>query len=434
MNSEIKSAEVILWGSKIGVLYKPSDSPICQFEYDKDFLKSHIELSPFAMPLSSNVYEFRTLNDATFHGLPGLFADSLPDRFGNAVINKWLAMEGRMPNSLNPIEMLCYVGKRGMGALEYKPAIDLYEDEKSKVDIDSLTLLAAEVLNEKSKINFNMKNISAMQLLKLGTSAGGARAKAIIAYNKKTKELRSGQIDAGKGFDYYILKFDGVAGSGDHGLEDNLDYTKIEYAYYNMAKDCKIDVTECELLKVGNKNHFLTKRFDRVNANGKVDKVHMQTLGALTHIDYNIPLMCSYEMLAMYSRKLNFDLSDIEQIYRRMVFNVLAVNCDDHVKNFSFLMNRNGEWKLSPAYDMTFAYKEGNKWISRHQMSINGKSEKITYDDLIESGINMDLKKSKCKNIAEEIKLVVTNWLSYAESANVSEKTASLINDIIKQQ
>ncbi len=431
MSNEIKSAEVYLWGSKIGVLYKPADSEICQFEYDKNFLDSKIELSPFAMPLSSNVYEFRTLNDMTFRGLPGLFADSLPDRFGNAVINKWLAMKGRLPNSLNSIEMLCYVGKRGMGALEYVPAIDLYEDEKSKVDIESLSELAAQVLSDKSKISFNMKNISAMQLLKLGTSAGGARAKAIVAYNKKTNEIRSGQINAGKNFGYYILKFDGVEGSGDHGIKDGLDYTKIEYAYYKMAIDCKIDMTESELLKAGNKNHFLTKRFDRVNIDGKVDKVHMQTIGALTHIDYNIPLMCSYEMLAMYSRKLNPDLSDIEQIFRRMVFNILAVNCDDHVKNFSFLMNRSGEWKLSPAYDMTFAYKEGNKWLSRHQMSVNGKSENISYDDLLEAGINMDLKKSKCKNIIEEIRNVVSNWLTYAEQANVSEKTAHLVQDHI---
>ena len=420
-----------MWGSKIGVLYKPADSEICQFEYDKNFLDSKIELSPFAMPLSSNVYEFRTLNDMTFRGLPGLFADSLPDRFGNAVINKWLAMKGRLPNSLNSIEMLCYVGKRGMGALEYVPAIDLYEDEKSKVDIESLSELAAQVLSDKSKISFKMKNISAMQLLKLGTSAGGARAKAIVAYNKKTNEIRSGQINAGKNFGYYILKFDGVEGSGDHGIKDGLDYTKIEYAYYKMAIDCKIDMTESELLKVGNKKHFLTKRFDRVNIDGKVDKVHMQTLGALTHIDYNIPLMCSYEMLAMYSRKLNPDLSDIEQIFRRMVFNILAVNCDDHVKNFSFLMNRSGEWKLSPAYDMTFAYKEGNKWLSRHQMLVNGKSENISYDDLLEAGINMDLKKSKCKNIIEEIRNVVSNWLTYAEQANVSEKTAHLVQNHI---
>lgn len=427
MSNDIKSAEVILWGSKIGILYKPADSEICQFEYDKNFLDSKIELSPFAMPLSANVYEFVTLNDMTFRGLPGLFADSLPDRFGNAVINKWLAMKGRLPNSLNPIEMLCYVGKRGMGALEYVPSIDLYEDEKSKVDIESLSELATQVLNDKSKISFNMKNISAMQLLKLGTSAGGARAKAIIAYNKKTKEIRSGQINAGKNYDYYILKFDGVEGSGDHGIKDGLDYTKIEYAYYKMAIDCKIDMSECELLKVGNKSHFLTKRFDRINVDGRGDKVHMQTLGALTHIDYNIPLMCSYEMLSLYSRRLNPDLSEIEQIYRRMVFNVLAVNCDDHVKNFSFLMNRNGEWKLSPAYDMTFAYKEGNRWLSRHQMSVNGKSENISYDDLLEAGINMDLKKSKCKSIIEEIKNVVANWLTYAEAANVSEQTAQLV-------
>ena len=431
MSKEIKSAEVFLWGSKVGVLYKPADSNICQFEYDKNFLDSKIELSPFAMPLSSNVYEFRTLNDMTFRGLPGLFADSLPDRFGNAVINKWLAMKGRLPNSLNAIEMLCYVGKRGMGALEYIPAMDLYEDEKSNVDIESLSELAAKVLNDKSKISFNMKNISAMQFLKLGTSAGGARAKAVVAYNKKTNQIRSGQINAGENFDYYILKFDGVEGSGDHGVKDGLDYTKIEYAYYEMAIDCKIDMTESELLKIGNRNHFLTKRFDRINIDGIVDKVHMQTFGALTHIDYDIPLMCSYEMLAMYSRKLNPDLSDVEQIFRRMVFNVIAVNCDDHVKNFSFLMNRSGEWKLSPAYDMTFAYKKGNKWLARHQMSVNGKSENITYDDLMASGINMDLKKSKCKNIIEETNTVVSNWLKYAEKANVSEKTAHLVWDHI---
>ena len=433
MNAEIKNAEVYLWGTRIGVVHKTSDNDTYSFQYDDDFSHSGIELSPFVMPLSNNVYSFPMINNTSFNGLPGLLADSLPDKFGNAVINTWLAKNGRLPSSLNAIERLCYIGKRGFGALEYVPTIEI-DDNKiidENVDIVGLTMLASKILSDKEKIKINIDELQLSKLLKLGTSAGGARAKAIIAINEKTGEIKSGEIDAGTDFSYWIIKFDGISGNGDHEVKDNSDYTKIEYSYYLMAKDCGICMNECRLLEDNGLKHFIIKRFDRYIENGKMQKVHMQTLGALTHIDYNIPNLCSYEMLFLYAKRLNNDEKDMLQLFRRMVFNVLAVNCDDHVKNFSFLMNRSGEWRLSPAYDITFAYKEGNKWISRHQMTVNGKSENITADDMIAVGQNIGLKISKCKNIIEEEKKVISNWLEYAKISSVSEERANIINSII---
>lgn len=433
MNAEIKNAEVYLWGTRIGVVHKTSDNDTYSFQYDDDFSHSGIELSPFVMPLSNNVYSFPVINNTSFNGLPGLLADSLPDKFGNAVINTWLAKNGRLPSSLNAIERLCYIGKRGFGALEYVPTIEI-DDNKiidENVDIAGLTMIVSKILSDKEKIKINVDELQLSKLLKLGTSAGGARAKAIIAINEKTGEIKSGEIDAGTDFSYWIMKFDGISGNGDHEIKDNGDYTKIEYSYYLMAKDCNIDMNECRLLENDGLKHFITKRFDRYIENGKMQKVHMQTLGALTHIDYNIPNLCSYEMLFSYAKRLNNDEKDMLQLFRRMVFNVLAVNCDDHVKNFSFLMNRSGEWRLSPAYDITFAYKEGNKWISRHQMTVNGKSENITADDMIEVGQNIGLKISKCKNIIDEEKKVISNWLEYAKTSYVSEERANIIYSVI---
>lgn len=433
MNAEIKNAEVYLWGTRIGVVHKTSDNDTYSFQYDDDFSHSGIELSPFMMPLSNNVYSFPVINNTSFNGLPGLLADSLPDKFGNAVINTWLAKNGRLPSSLNAIERLCYIGKRGFGALEYVPTIEI-DDNKiidENVDIAGLTMIASKILSDKEKIKINIDELQLSKLLKLGTSAGGARAKAIIAINEKTGEIKSGEIDAGTDFSYWIMKFDGISGNGDHEIKDNGDYTKIEYSYYLMAKDCNIDMNECRLLENDGLKHFITKRFDRYIENGKMQKVHMQTLGALTHIDYNIPNLCSYEMLFSYAKRLNNDEKDMLQLFRRMVFNVLAVNCDDHVKNFSFLMNRSGEWRLSPAYDITFAYKEGNKWISRHQMTVNGKSENITADDMIAVGQNIGLKISKCKNIIDEEKKVISNWLEYAKTSSVSEERANIIYSVI---
>lgn len=424
----INTVEVYLWGTRIGFMHQGDRDIAVSFEYDRNFLKSQIELSPFMMPLSDRVYSFPELARVdAFRGIPGLFADSLPDKFGNAVINKWLSRQGRSPESFTAIERLCYTGKRGMGALEYIPATGP-EFINSEVDVTEMTELASEVLSGRERAVLSDRDVSVMQLLEIGSSAGGARAKAIIAWNEKTGEVRSGQVDAGKGFDYWLIKFDGVSGNGDHNLSDKKQYSLIEYAYYLMALDLGIDMTECRIYEKDGLHHFMTKRFDRVHG----DKVHMQTLAALGHFDYNTPNLCSYELYSDYARRLGIGKSGIEQIFRRMVFAVIGGNCDDHVKNFSFLMNRNGEWKLSPAYDITFAYNPGNRWISEHQMSINGKTSKISEEDLIASGKTMGLTADFCHKVISETEKVVSRWLVYAERCGISEERAEEIHKGIR--
>ena len=426
----IYSVEVYLWGSRIGLLHQNEDESFARFVYDKNFQRSGIELSPFRMPLSGNVYGFPELSGVNaFRGLPGLVADSLPDKFGNAIINQWLASRGREPESFTALERLCYTGSRGMGALEYVPAFDT-DIPDSVIDVTEMTKLASDILTGRQSAVLNSDEMSKAKLLEIGSSAGGARAKAIIAWNEATNEVKSGQINAGSGFDYWLIKFDGVAGNGDHEVADKRQYTLIEYAYYLMAKDLGIQMSECRIFEKDGFHHFMTKRFDRVNG----EKLHMQTLAALSHIDFNVPCLCSYEMYANYAQRLGVNQAEIEQIYKRMVFAVLGMNCDDHVKNFSFLMNRDGKWSLSPAYDITFAYKPDNQWISQHQMTINGKSKKITDEDLIACGKKMGCSSDYCKTIISDTKAVVSNWLIYAERCGILEDRAEEISGQLKQR
>jgi serine/threonine-protein kinase HipA len=423
------TATVILWGTTVGYFHLEEGKKYVSFEYDGDFVRKGIEISPLMMPLSNKVYEFPELVIPAFKGVPGLLADSLPDKFGNAVINQWLASEGRTPESFNVVERLCYTGKRGMGALEYIPAISPHGDNNDKVSIARLVEFASAVLEERENIHLSEQmDMNCNQLLKLGTSAGGARAKAVIAYNEKTGNIRSGQVDVDKGYDFWLIKFDGVTKNGDYNLDDIPEYTMIEYAYYKMALKAGIVMSECKLLEEGGRKHFMTKRFDREN--GK--KLHMQSLGAISHLDYNEPGLCSYEMAALMARRIGLPSSDIEQFYRRMIFNVLAVNQDDHVKNISFLMDRNGTWTLSPAYDVTFACDSGNKWLQAHQMTINGKKTNILINDMIACGQNMDLKTFKCKKIIEEVKDAVKEWQTIAHSVGIKEKTILLIHNTIE--
>lgn len=418
------TATVTLWGTTVGYFHLDEGKKYVSFEYDKDFVRMGIEISPLMMPLSNRIYEFPELVTPAFRGVPGLLADSLPDKFGNAVIDQWLAAEGRTPESFNVVERLCYTGKRGMGALEYVPALNAHGDNDDQISIARLVDFASAVLEEKENILLSAQSdVDFKQLLKLGTSAGGARAKAVIAYNVKTGDMRSGQVDLGAGYDFWLMKFDGVTKNGDHNLDDVPEYTLIEYAYYKMALKAGIDMSECKLLEEGSRKHFMTKRFDRVD--GK--KLHMQSLGAISHIDYNEPGLCSYEMAALMARRMGLPSSDLEQFFRRMVFNVLAVNQDDHVKNISFLMDRNGIWTLSPAYDVTFASDSGNKWLRAHQMTINGKKSNISINDMIACGQNMDLKTFKCKKMIEEVKDAVKEWQAIARSVGIKEKTIHLI-------
>lgn len=413
-------AEIYLWGSKIGTVFQNDEHSIPQFNYDKSFAQSGIQISPIMMPLSTQVYSFPGLRDETFHGLPGLLSDSLPDKFGTRIMDSYLAKLGRSENSLTAVERLCYVGSRGMGALEFVPQMGMGIPDQA-IDIDELAKLADKILSERSDIKIKADEQAMEQLIKVGTSAGGARAKALIAWNEEKRDIRSGQIDAGDGYGYWLLKFGTVINNRDKDKEaDAMEYSKIEYAYSLMARDAGIVMSECRLLKSNEGMHFMTKRFDRELKSGR--KIHMQSLGGLAHFDFNAPGAHSYEQAAGIVKQLNLPQSDMEQVFRRMVFNEVAKNYDDHVKNISFLMDRSGKWRLAPAYDMTFSYNPNSIWTSAHQMTINGKRENLTMNDLKACGKNMDLSERKIKKILQGVISIVRKWDEYAAYVGLREE------------
>ena len=422
------TAEVFLWGTRIGIIHQDPSAAYAAFEYDRDFADSGIELSPIRMPLGRNVYEFPYLTGTPFYGMPGLVADSLPDRFGNAVIEQWLMSMGRSLSDFTAIDRLCYTGKRGMGALEYVPAITDINDIDEKINVSSMVNFASDVLSGKESIRLNASdNLTYSQLVQAGTSAGGARAKALIAWNEDTNEIRSGQLQLGPGYDYWLMKFDNVLKNGDHGIEDKPEYTLIEYAYYLMAENAGIIMSPCRIYSSEGCHHFMTKRFDREA--GK--KLHMQSLGALTHISYQEAGLCGYEQAASYMKELGLFHKEIDQFYRRMVFNCLAVNQDDHVKNVSFIMDKSGTWRLSPAYDITFSYNPDNKWLRAHQMTVNGKTTDFDLSDLLKAGKKMGIKERRCKDIISEVGVSIDNFTSIAEKTGIKEKTVEYIRSII---
>lgn len=421
------AAQVFLWGTKIGTVVFDSETGLGSFEYDPVFATSGIEVAPIAMPLSRRVYTFPELARRSFHGLPGLLADSLPDKFGNAVIDAWLRSQGRSPSSFDPVERLCYTGNRGMGALEYVPARGPEAAETDSIQIDRLVKLASDILRSREDMHFVIGENAMQEIIRVGTSAGGARAKAVIAWNEKTGDIRSGQIDAGKGYEYWLIKFDGVSGNGDKEGEDAPQYTRIEYAYYLMAQDAGIVMSESRILEEGGRCHFMTRRFDRDPATGA--KFHMQSLGGMAHFDFNLPGAYSYEQAAEVMRQLRLSNTEISQFFRRMVFNVFARNQDDHVKNISFLMNRRGQWRLAPAYDMTYAYNPDGMWTGTHQMTINGKRDDISRQDLLTAAANMGIKKAESERIISEVGESLHKWAKYAERASVAEAAAVKIRN-----
>lgn len=424
------TAEIYLWGTRIGIIHQALERPYASFEYDENFLRSEIELAPIKMPLSSVVYEFPALAGEPFWGLPGLVTDSLPDDFGNKVIEQWLVLQGRTLADFTAIDRLCYTGKRGMGALEYVPATTDIKDINESINVSEMVRFASDILSRRSSVTLNAEEkLTYSQLVQVGSSAGGARAKALIAWNEQTNEIKSGQLTLDEGFTQWLMKFDNVRGNGDHGMEDIPEYTMIEYAYYKMALDAGINMMECRLYSIDGENHFMTKRFDRDN--GK--KIHMLSLGALAHVSYKEPCLCSYELAAQYMKELNISTKEIEQFYRRLVFNCLAVNQDDHVKNVSFLMDRNGRWRLAPAYDVTFSYNPDNRWLRTHQMTINGKNRNIGLEDLLAAGVNMGISRKKCMNIVSEIDKVVSRFEEYADAVGIREKTVNEIRVVLDE-
>jgi serine/threonine-protein kinase HipA len=426
---KIVVADVVLWGKRIGAIYWEEGQNIGVFEYDRKFLTAKgVELSPFLMKKSTKKYSFAGENLDTFKGLPGMLADSLPDKFGNALINSWLAKNGRKEGDFSPVERLCYIGKRGMGALEFIPATS-GDDKAESVDIslDEMVKLASKVLSNREEISETInpddeaKTEQALKnLLLIGSSAGGARAKCLIAYNRNTGEIKSGQVQCPDGFDYFLLKLDGVDKNRDKEITDPLGYGRSEFAYYKMALDCEIEMTACELIEENQRAHFMTKRFDRVNG----QKLHMQSLCGLRHYDFNQAGAHSYEQVLDVIRELVKvgQKKTLEQQFRRTVFNVVARNQDDHTKNIAFLMDKKGQWKLSPAYDVAYSYNPTGSWTNKHQMKINGKRDGFILDDLIEFGRKADLSEQKVRTIVVEITKVVREWKKYFKECDVPKE------------
>jgi serine/threonine-protein kinase HipA len=423
-------AEVILWGRPIGAVLLEPGEETAVFQYTPRFAASGIQVSPLAMPLRSEPYAFPELPYKSFKGLPGLLADSLPDRYGNALIDAWLARQGREPQSANAIERLCYIGKRGSGALEFAPVEGPEPTADEEIQIGELVELASRILAERDDFATTLdpgnEEDGLLEILSVGMSAGGARAKAVIAWSPETGEVRSGQVDAPPGFEHWLLKFDGIENNRDkERFADPDGYGAIEYAYSLMATAAGIEMSQCRLFPENGRRHFMTRRFDRPTGS---TKVHMQSLAALRHYDFNDSRAYSYEQALITIRKLGLSMEAVEQQFRRMAFNVIARNQDDHVKNIAFLMDRAGNWSLSPAFDVTYNYNVEGEWTAQHQMSVNGKRDGFALDDLLQCADTVAMQRTRALAIVEEVTAAVSDWPAYAGKASVPANDISRIS------
>jgi serine/threonine-protein kinase HipA len=424
-------AEVRLWGRTIGAVSVGGPGQAATFEYTDAFRQSGIEVAPLVMPLAPTIYTFPQLPAGSFHGLPGLLADSLPDKFGNAVIDAWLAAQGRLPQDIDAVERLCYMGVRGVGALEFRPAKGPRSTVSTPIKVDALVELASDVLRSRENLHASFVDESRehalREILRVGASAGGARAKALIAWNPHTNEVRSGQVKAPPGFEYWLMKFDGVSNNTDRDLADPQGFGAIEYAYSLMAKAAGIHMSECRIFEENGRRHFMTRRFDRLDDG---DKLHMQSLGAIAHFDFNAPGAHSYEQALAVIRRLGLSMDDIEEQFRRMVFNVVARNQDDHVKNIAFLMDKTGKWSLSPAFDVMYAYNPSGAWTASHQMSLAGKRDGFTLQDLKAVADTASMRRGRAEDITREVVQAVSRWREFAAAAEVDPKQVDLIGAV----
>lgn len=422
----IQVARVMLWGDFVGAVLWDEATGTASFEYDRAFAAKGLDISPIHMPIGApRIYSFGSLSRATFMGLPGLLADSLPDAYGKAMLDHWLAFNSR--TAANPVERLCYQADRSMGALEYEPAQRIIENDTEQIEVSSLVEVARQVLENKKKLHVNLgDNVpqSLSTIISVGTSAGGARAKAVIAYNEKTNDVRSGQVAAPEGYSHWLLKLDGVTNSA---LGDPKFYGLIEYAYYQLATRAGITMAESRILEEGGRSHFLTRRFDRVGPN---EKLHTQTLCGLAHYDYRMLRAYSYEQLFEVMRRLKLPYNQQEEMYRRMVFNVVARNQDDHTKNTSFIMDRRGEWSLSPAYDVSWAHNPSGEWTSKHQLSIGNKWDDFTYADLVDFANRCDI--NRPADIIKQVKEAVSMWGTIARELSIPENQVRAIEKTLR--
>lgn len=421
----VTTAEVHLWEHHVGTVFWNEERGVASFEYEPSFLGKGLKVAPITMPLTDDIYSFPNLPQGTFLGLPGMLAEALPDAFGRALLDNWLAAQGRQ--DANPVERLCFQGQRSMGALEFVPSKERVLNTQQAIEVGSLVEAAREALHSKESFVTNMSKSdeALLDIIRVGTSAGGQRAKAVIAYNDATGEVRSGQTTAPEGFDYWLIKLDGVdhvARTSSAVLSDPLHFGEIEYVHYLLAKAAGINMTECRLYREHNRAHFMTRRFDRVNGR----KIHMQTLCGLAHYDFNMLHAYSYEQAFGVMRRLRLTYPEAEEFYRRMVFNVVARNQDDHTKNISFLMDRQGVWHLSPAYDMSWAYNPNGGWTATHQMSINNKWDNISREDLLTVASEMNVKGAK--QIIDQVVEAVSLWPRLAkENSDIPQSTIDAI-------
>jgi|UniRef100_UPI004047F84C serine/threonine-protein kinase HipA len=420
----IQTAYVNIWNQRVGAVAWDEQNGTASFEYAPEFVQTGLELSPIIMPAeASRIYRFVDhRNTSTFKGLPGLLADVLPDKYGNTLINQWLVKNNRPANSINPVETLCFIGQRAMGALEFEPAIPKDKGQSIRLEMNELIDITSKILSGRQEFLTNLQpeqEKSLQTILKIGTSAGGARAKALIAFNKETQEIRSGQANVPRGFEHYLIKFDGIE---DEQFGTSKGYGRVEMAYYKMAVDAGIEMMESELLVENGRAHFMTKRFDRLNG---ANKVHVQSFCALRHYDFNDISLYAYEDLFETMRLLVLPYPQAEQLYRRMVFNVIAKNCDDHTKNFAFTMDQSGEWSLSPAFDVCYAYRPSSSWVSQHCLSVNGKRKNIEKADLLEVARKMNIKNAN--EIIDQIDQVISRWKDYANDQKVDPELRDTI-------
>lgn len=414
----MSDANVNLWGRRVGAISWDSERAVGTFQYDPKFLFAGIEISPIEMPVREAPYSFPALSRDTFKGLPGLVCDSLPDSFGNTLIDVWLTKSGRSREYFNSVDRLCYVGNRGIGALEFAPV--LHDNWQNEIEISQLVDLINKVLVDRHNLAGNLTgkddHVALEHVLRVGTSAGGARPKAVLAWNPKTGEFRSGQIDTPDGFEHWLIKFDGISDKRDRELKDPHGYGRIEYAYFLMARQAAIDMADCRLHHEGGRSHFMTRRFDR-DSSGR--KVHMQSLGALRHFDFNQPRVYAYEQVIQTIRELNLGMSVVEQQFRRTIFNIVARNQDDHVKNIAFLMDQSGKWNLSPAYDVVYAFNPSGDWTNDHQMSVAGKFNDFEREDLLRFAEYSGIKPARARRAIAEVVSVVRDWPNFAKEAEV---------------
>ena len=416
--------EVRVWGKRVGAIAPDPKLGFYAFAYEPSWRRGGIELAPLTMPLedSRETFVFSNLPEATFQRLPGMLADALPDDFGNALIDAWMAKRGILKNQITALDRLAYMGKRGVGALEFKPALGAHKESAAPLQMKSLVEEARKAIEGNLSVDAQAEAALA-NIIRVGTSAGGARAKAVVAWNRKAKQIRSGQFDLAQGFEPWILKFDGVGKYSELGT--GADYGRIEYAYYKMATQAGVVMSECRLLEESGRAHFMTRRFDRDVVSGRTIKHHVQTLCSLNDLDFKQRATHAYAQLFMVVAQLGLGDDAISQIFRRMALNVMARNCDDHTKNFSFILRQGGNWELAPAYDVTHAYNPKGEWTFQHLMSVNGKFKDITRADLLAEADRFGVRRPN--DLLAEVRAAVENWPSHARKAGLGDRTANTV-------